>query len=218
MMAFLIPLLLLAIMSIIYVYVAQETERAFLASKYDEVKNEVGMIAAAANADPDDPWDSHEDNIREFMKFLDAKPFTFAAAYKPDAGELTLMTERDNATNLDPRTFDVFMDAIYTAEQGELVFDFTPEGMDTRAMHLYFEWVPNYSKPTEKYLLVAAVSRYSVTIKVPYWITLAPLVGVALAFLVCVWAIILKVGLGHVSGMRIVDLVYGKWRSTKRGG
>ena len=155
--------------------------------------------------------------ILHFMKYLDAKPLTFAAAYLPHAGELTLLTERDYATNFDPRNFEVFMDAISQDDEGSMIIGFTPDGGEHRDMYLFFMWVPDYSEPTERYLLVAAVSRFSITIKLERWVTLAPLVGVVALFFICCWVIYLKVKLGHIRDMRNGKTLSDKYRPVERG-
>ena len=211
------PLVFLIVLIALNVLVTSATQENLLDNKFEEVKNELGMIAAAVNADPADPWHSHEDNILHFMAFLDAKPLTFAAAYMPEGTDLKLLTERDNATNFDPREFDVFTDAVRENDMGSLVIGFTPTNGGYRDMHLYYMWVPDYSAPHERYLLVAAVSRFSITIKLGRWITIANLAGVIFNFLLCCYNIFYKTSLGHVSGMRLGNVLAAKFRPLDRG-
>ena len=189
-------------LTLINIGVETATTQNLLENKCEEVKNELGMIAAAVNADPTDPWDSHKDNILHFMAFLDAKPLTFAAAYAQSGSDLLLMTKRDNATNFDPRNFNAFRDAIKKNDDGEVVIGFTPTGGVYRDMYLYYMWVPDYSEPHERYLLVAAVSKFSITVKLARWVTIANLFGTVINVLLCLWNMRWKVILGHISDWR----------------
>ena len=240
--ALLFPLLFLFALTTLYIYVGSATNQNLLDNKIEEVKNELGMIAAATNANPADPWHSHEDNILQFMKFLDAKPLTFAAAYFPEGEKLRdesrdgsgdgsgsssgdtskvsglkLLTERDNATNFDPREYVAFIEAVGAHDEGSLILGFTPTGGEYRDMHLYFLWVPDYSGPQERYLLVAAVSKFSITIKLARWITTAPLFGVIVLMLLCGWLIYLKMELGHIIGSRRGTTLADKHRPVDWG-
>ena len=206
-LAFLIALIVL------YTYVGSATQKNLLDNKCAEVENELGMIAAAVNADPDEPWDSHRKNIVDSMGWLDKQPFTFAAMYAPEGEELTLLTERDNATNFDPREFDVFNRAISKNDRGSLVIGFTPTGMKYRDMHLYYLWVPDYSWMPERYLLVAAVSEYSITVKLAQWITIALQAGVIVLSAFFGWLFYLKVELGVIIAMRKGNTLKDKHRS-----
>ena len=215
--ALLVPAAFLIMLCFLNALITAEINKNLLDNKREEIHNELGMIAAAVNADPNDPWDSHKENILQFMKFLDAKPLTFAAAYLQDGSDLLLMTERDNATNFDPRNFTEFREKIKKQDVGEIVIGFTPTGGVYRDMYLSFVWVPDYSESHERYLLVAAVSKFSITIKLNRWVSIALLVGVIACTLVLGWLIYCKLVLGHISGMRWGDTPKQKHRPLDRG-
>ena len=199
----------------LFTFIRSASQKNVLDNKFEEAVHELGMLAAAVNADPDRPWYSHNLNLLKSIEYLDELPFTFAALYMPYNTRLHLASKRDNATNFDPREFEAFNEAVREQVSGELIIGFTPIGMKYRDMHLYFRWMPEYSKPSERYLLVVAVSEYSITIKLSVWISYAlQSISIPLA-LFFGWVLYLKLELGAIIAMRKGDTLKDKHRCAQ---
>ena len=166
-----------------------------LHEKYVETMNCVNLLGAAVNADETRSSQDHEHNIREYVAALDALPLTFAGAYTVDG---TLITNRDMATNFDPWAYEEFSSAVADNTSGELVLGFTPEGAPYRDMRLYYSKMPTYAPAEDQYLVVTAVSEYSVVSKIPGWVSIGSWLVIVPLFGIGMFVVLQSVPLGYV--------------------
>ena len=179
-----------------------EINDTLLHGKMLEVEHIVDVIAAASEANPSRTWGHHLSNIKDSVGYLDELPLVFAAAYMPTNNGLEIITRRDNATTFSPLVYPEFLTAVKNSERGELVIGFHPDGGLYRDMHLYFRWMPLYSPPDERYLVVTAVSEFSITIKVADWVLSTPLRNTIMTGLICLWNIIMSLRMGKIWSKR----------------
>jgi len=180
-----------------------------LKEKYEEIINAVDMLEAAVDANPKREWQEHERNIRDSVEFMDKLYQVYAAAYKPVGDNIVLITERFYETSpLEPFDSKDFRDAIILQEKGTLTIGYAPENQTYREMLLYFRWMPVYTSPNERYLVVAGVSQYSVTVSISLWVSIGQWVSMAITFLLNAWLIILLIRLGYIYEQRGEN----KWR------
>jgi hypothetical protein len=170
------------------------------------------MLAAVVDADLNREWFDHERNIQNSMEFLDRLYQVYGSAYKIADGQLVLITERFYETSpFEPLEFPEFWDAIFTQESGSLIIGYTPEGQDYRDLHLYFRWMPLYFPADERYLVIAGVSKDSITSTLALWVSIGQWVSMAITFLINAWLITLLARLGYIYEERDGD----KWRDRK---
>jgi hypothetical protein len=187
----LIPVVFLLFNAFYNLYVIRSIKDVLLEEKYIETVNSIDMLGAAVDANNSRYWEDHEQNISASINFMDNLPMVFAAAYKPVDGVYTLITEREYSTNFDPMVYSEFIKAIKTQTSGGVVVGFTPEGGDYRKLHLNFRYMPTYSPPEERYLVVTGVSHYSVMVHVPTIFTFGQWVSTLITFAINVWLIAL---------------------------
>jgi len=193
-------------------YAVKEIRQTLLKEKYIEVVNIVDMLSAAVEANPERHWSEHEQNIKDSIEYFDTLPQIFAAAYKVIDGELIIFTKRVYETSpLEPLERPEFIEAVFSNEQGSIVIGDTPENQQYRDVYLYYRWMPIYSAPNERYLIVTGVSYYSVSSAVPLWVSVGQWVSMGITFAINTGLIILLVRLGYIYESRQGD----KWR--KRG-
>ena len=201
----LLPIVILLLNAFYFQYATKNIEDTILQEKYLETVNHVNMLAAAVEANETRFWLDHEKNIVDSVAFIDRLPLTFAATYKPVNGMHMLISERDDATNFDPRVYPEFREAVATQDNGKLHVRFTPANGRPRDMYLYFTHMPMYSPPEQRYLVVTAVSKYSVISSVPAWVSAGQWVSMIITFFLNMWLIVLVVRLGVVNEQRGAD-------------
>jgi len=195
---FFLALLFLIVNSYWNLHSARLIDEALLEEKLIETINCVDMLCAAIDANPELDWWYHEENIKVAMTFADSMPMTFAAAYKPVDSELVLITERDYATNFEPFLFEEFLTAIDSKESGELILGFTPENGKYRDVRIYYRWLPAYSPDGEQYLVVAGVSKYSVTVSISAIFTIGQWISTIILTILFLIFIYLDAVLGYI--------------------
>ena len=67
----------------------------------------------------------------------------------------------------EPMDYPEFIEAIHTQEAGGLAIRYASENQVGMDLRVYFRWMPLYSSASERYLLVAAVSRHSIVTEIP---------------------------------------------------
>jgi len=195
----LVPIIFLVANGIYFRHAAKEIQNALLSEKYREAVDIVDMLAAAVEANAERRWLDHEQNMVASVEFIDRLYQVYAGAYKPVGGELALVTERHYETSpFEPFDFAEFAEMAAARESGDLVVGYAPEAQPYRGLHLYFRWMPLYSPPGERYLVVAGVSQYSVTSTIPLWVSAGQWVSMALTFAINVSLILLIARLGYI--------------------
>ena len=176
----------------------REIQDALLREKYVESMHSVDMLATAVEANKERTWLEHELNIRESVGFLDTIYEVYAGAYKPDNnGGLELISQRTvHSSAFDPMVYDEFTKAIYETESGTMAAWFGVGTQYERLYYLYYKWMPLYSPPDQRYLVVAGVSVYSVESAIPIWVSAGQWVSTIITFGLNTWLIILLVRLG----------------------
>jgi len=208
----LIPIVVLVFNAVYFQYATKEIKAAMLQEKFVEVKNELNMLAAAVEANPERIWLDYEKNIVDSVEFLDMLYQVYGAAYKLVDGEFSLITERYFETSIfEPLDFPEFIQSILTEESGSIVIGYAPERQNYRELHLYFRWMPIYSPQNERYLVIAGVSELSVVTEIPLLVSIGLWVSTAVTFLLNVWLIILLTRLGYIYDQRKDE----KWRSGR---
>lgn len=209
----LLPLVFLILNAFYFMYASKEIQDALLREKYDEIIDSIDMLAAAVEASTERDWQEHELNICKSIEFLDQLYQIYAVVYKPIDGYNVLISERlyENLP-FDPFDFFDFSSAISKQDHGTLTIGYTPENQTYREMHLYFRWIPLYSSPDERYLVVAGVSQYSVTVSVNLWVAVGQWISMAITFAINLWLIILITQLGYIYEQRGEN----KWRRSDK--
>ena len=164
----LMPVIFLILNACYFMYASKEIQNALLREKYDEAVGLVEMLSSAVEANTERIWLDHEQNIRDSVEFMDRLYQVYAGAYKLVDDEPVLITERFYETSIfEPFDFIEFTDAVMTQDSGSLIIGYTPKEHIYRELHLYFKYMPLYSPPNERYLVIAGVSKYSVTSAIP---------------------------------------------------
>ena len=188
----LLPILFLVAGALFFRFANREIQNALLQEKYVEIVHSVDMLAAAVEANPGRLWQDHERNITDSVEYLDQLYQVYAAAYRPVDGGFTLITERFYETSpFEPFDFCEFTDAINGQDSGGIVIGYAPEGQAYRELYIYFRWMPLYSQPDERYLVIGGVSVHSVTVSVPQWVSAGQLANMGVTFALQIFCVLL---------------------------
>jgi len=177
---------------------------ARLEEKYIEVKNGVDRIAKAVNASDQVYWELHEEHIITSVTDIDSLDQVYAAAYKFDGENLHLITTRiyderdyENTEVLTPINYEE-AGVIFNGQQsGRFEIGYTPSYQKWRKMLIYYRWMPSYSAPDEKYIVLAGVTEYSIQTQIPALHTFGMCVSTALVALLFFIFILLDTKLGY---------------------
>jgi len=189
----LIPVVFLIFNAVYFMYATKEIEDTLLQEKYEDIIHAVDMLGMAVDANTGREWLGHDQNIRESVEYLDTLYQVYSAAYQPDSnGNLDLFTQRTvYSTPFDPMIYADFRKAISEQESGKLSVWFGIGTPYERQLHLYFRWMPLYSSTNERFLVVAGVSKYSVSSAVPMWVSVGEWASTVVTFALNVWLIVL---------------------------
>ena len=170
-----------------------EIKQALLQEKHAEITHCVDMLGAAVDANIYRDWEAHQRNIVDSVEYLDNLYQVYAGAYKETPDGLVLITDRQFETSIfEPFDYPEFVAAV-TEERGSLVIGYTPEQQEYRELHLYFRWMPSYSDPSERYLVVAGVSEHSVTAQVSEWASVEQIASILISLVLNVVLVVLVV-------------------------
>ena len=195
----LIPILLTVGICIYFRLLIPNINSALLDEKFTEKQRAVDRIAEDVDefiaADADWGVYNYERILSHSMASEDAQPFTFAALYNYEL--VNLSARHPSYTSaFEPLLYPAFRALATAEESGTFIMPFTPEGEPERNMHIYFRWVPTDPTLEHRYLLIVAISNYSVTNHVAAWVSTGGLAVVVLTSIlnVIMVAIITKAG------------------------
>ena len=205
----LVPILFLLVNALYFKKASQEINRALLEKKYNEVVAQVNMLAASVEADEARTWQEHERNIIDSVEYLDKQYQVYAVAYVPDERGLELITRRHYETSpFNPFEYGEFKASIKGSDSGKITIGYTPENQVYRDLHIYYRWMPVYSSPAERYLVVGGVSEHSVTVPIAEWVSMGQIISMLATFAINMALILLVIRLGRIYDRRGGD----KWR------
>ena len=155
-------------------FITQEIPRVLLAEKFEEKQQAVDGIAGDIDGliQRDSDWGTYDYEwmLAQRMAAEDAKAFTFAALYSEALDNLSAR-HPSYTSAYEPLELPEFRGQVQIQEHGTAVLPFTPEGQPERDMHIYFRWVPTDTELEHRYLLVVAISEYSITNSISEWVS-----------------------------------------------
>jgi hypothetical protein len=201
-------------------------DKAQLEEKFTDTQDHIDGVCAIVDdmIRADDDWNQYdyERILRQEIERLDNKPFIFACLYDSDLNIVSTREASYAATPFLPRTYPEFMTAVRDVEfdmsdpeavdAGSLVLSFTPSGARERDMYVYFRWVPTNDLLNDRYLAVAAVSKYSLTVNVTSTIGRNLMIQCGILFVSEIALTILMTRLGSVWRSRDIKRVGGRHR------
>jgi hypothetical protein len=190
-------------------WVTREVNTALLNEKYLEKKHDIGILAETIDGflAADEDWNIYDYTkaIAGVTEYIDGLPMTFAAAYRDEGDGLTPVSGRTasyEASPFDPLSDPEFLIAIKDNENGELTILFEPEGEELREMFVYFKWIPTDPELSNRFLVVAAVSSYSISTPMASWVSIGQWISMGVTFALELMLVILLVRLGHIYEQR----------------
>jgi len=110
---------------------------------------------------------------------------------KSDLDNYVLVTDRDYTVIFNPFNYSEFKHLITNQNSGNFIVGFTPDfgenagkNIDT---YIYFRWMPHYSPENEQFLVVGAVSKYSIQTQIASWVFTGLWVCLIVYAIYCMW-------------------------------
>jgi len=97
------------------------------------------------------------------------------------------------------------VEAVRIHEKGNAVIRFQPTDQPILEVHLYYQWLPLYAPPEERYLVIVGVSQLSVDTAIPTWVSIGQWVSGGIMFLISSACILLLTRLGYIYTRRVGD-------------
>jgi len=201
----LIPLIFLILNAVYYRYMMAEINNKLLQEKFNQVAADVDILGQSitefVNTDHDWGVYDYADKVSNLTTAIGALPHTVAEVYQQTGDGLIMLSQKTTDTeerSFDPRRYQQFNAAVAKQEQGQMVLDFTAGRQKPQPMYLYFRWIPTGPKFENRFLVVVAVSRQSVTTPMALWVSIGQWASMAITFLLETWLVLLVSSLGRV--------------------
>ena len=210
-----IPILICAGFILYNAGVSREITETLLNEKFEEKMQTIDGIAGDIDGliQKDNDWDTYDYEwmLAQRMTTEDEKPYTFAALYSEGLDNLSAR-HPSYTSAYEPLEISEFRGQVQIQESGIAVLPFTPEGQPERDMHIYFRWVPTDDQLEHRYLLVVAISKYSITNKVTDWVGWGAIAQTIYTFIVTVFMTLIITRGGTFLGKRTGPTV---WRGKQ---
>ena len=136
-----------------------------LDEKHKQIVNFVELLTKNVDGDAKRGREGYVATIREQTEYIDRMLQIYAAAYRLQGDKLILITDRHFETSaFEPLDFPGLVEAVTRpgADKGGFVAGYMPEGQGYRELRLYYRWMPTVPDVSERYLVLAGVSEYSI--------------------------------------------------------
>ena len=213
----LIPFLLVACLAGLMSFSTEVIQDLLLREKIIEIQNLVGTVNAAIDAT--NVEEVVESIITKTVEYVDMLPLVYAGAFQRNGNELTLITERDYATDFDPLLHQIFWDEVMNNENGSFIIGIAPrsgqgEQLPYRDIHFVYKWTPSFLDSDERYLVIAGASKYSVQVAIPAVVHLGNWFGIFAIFVLSIWLLYMIVR----QALRVEKIKTAFDRYQKNGG
>jgi hypothetical protein len=168
----LLMLVMLLAANVFYGRIAErEIQDALIMERFNQLVNTLDMLTIATNAAYERGDTDCTGIVRDSMEYVDDLYQVYAAAYiVGENNEMELITYRKFETSIfDPFDYPEFNTLVSQQKTGKIAIGYTPEEQDYRELNIYFSWLPTRPDMASKYLVIAGVSKDSVTTMVSYW-------------------------------------------------
>ena len=171
---FLLPITIMISFSLFFYQVLEEVNLELLHEKFVEKRTNINLIGTQIDRfiEIDADWEQYDYQsiIAYNMQYIDELPMTFAAAYDEHFNPLSERSLSYEDAPFEPTVFPEFIRAAIDNENGELILKFKPTNDAERDMHVYYRWVPSNPSLNNRFLIVVAISKYSITTASAKWI------------------------------------------------
>ena len=174
---FLIPITVMILSSVFFSMLRKQGETSLINEKFAEKKLEVAMMANHADAfiAKDNDWGQQHDYYQQSLVFdmeaLDKQNQTYAVVFDSNLKQLSKQDFYNGG--FDPMLYPSFLDAVRVNDMGDMVFHYTPA--DTAAngperdVYVHYRWIPTGSSYQDRFLVVVAISKYTIVTKTAGW-------------------------------------------------
>ncbi|MDR2656776.1 MAG: hypothetical protein LBB86_03005 [Oscillospiraceae bacterium] len=165
--AMVLPVALMIVLAFLFMFNLQDYQQAIYSEKLiekrlnlDMIANEVDRLIADGRS-----WQGHYefflDTARINMEMLDATYMTYAAVLDADLVNVTYRTLSESAA-FEPANYQEFVEAVRSNDAGSISLWFEGEDIVGREMNVYYRWIPSDNTLPGRFLIVDAISAYSV--------------------------------------------------------
>ncbi|MDR1263745.1 MAG: hypothetical protein LBK46_09705 [Oscillospiraceae bacterium] len=162
-----LPVALMIVLAFLFMFNLQEYHQVIYAEKLiekrlnlDMIANEVDRLIADGRS-----WQDHYEFFLETarinMEMLDATYMTYAAVLDADFVNVTYRTLSESIA-FEPADYPEFVEAARNNESGSISLWFESADVAGREMNVYYRWIPSDNTLPDRFLIVDAISAYSV--------------------------------------------------------
>jgi hypothetical protein len=167
----LLPVVFLLLNAFFFEKVTEQIKITIMNEKRIEVENHVRMLAAAVEQDKDRPWINHEQTLIKAVNSIEERPAIFACMYKRVGDHWNAVSAHSDDIELNPFTYSEFRVMIAENESGSVEVPYARDGQKEQTWCIYFQYLPMYKQPENRYLVVTGISEQSVATTIPMWVS-----------------------------------------------
>ena len=194
-----VPMLISIGFGILNGYVSREAKAKLLEEKFVEKIRAIDRIAGDIDFFADTVgWGAlglNEQILSRSMADEDAQPMTYAALFT-ETFENVSARSPSYSSAFEPLEDSAYCGFVRSNDSGVYLMPYTPADAPEREMHIYHRWVPSDNRLEGRYLLIVAISEYSITNNLASWVNASLLSQTAYLFVttICLTLLIVKAG------------------------
>ena len=198
-----LPILLMIAFIAFFIYIGNENQKNLLSEKFEEKKQEVAMMAYQMDniLKMENDWQSrhsyYQTTLIYNMELLNRSNWTYAAVFDSKLNQLSRQVNYDGG--FDPLSYPDFKTSIQTSEIGDKLYHFDPTVGPARDVYLHYRWIPTGGEYSDRFLVVVAISKYSIVTQTSTWYQLG---AIALTVTTTILNLIIIVALTRLADER----------------
>ena len=175
----LVPTFVAVLVLFFFLLLQNEIERMLLSEKMVEKAGSIDLITEQADsfARHNGGWDTgHEvylDTLLASIEMIDRMPMTYAALFDKDLRNVSARSPSYEGSPFEPNMNPKFVEAVRANDSGDFQMPFTPPGAQEREMYIHYRWLPSDEGVTNRFLVVVAISRYTINTSIASWTHIA---------------------------------------------
>ena len=194
---FLLPLAIMITFTLFFSNMTKAYEKSLLDEKFEEKKLTVAAIANHTDAfiKLDDDWVEEHEYYKQSLIFdmevLDTAYMTYAVVFDEN---LRQVSEQHNYSGgFDPMIYPRFKNEVHENDIGDTIIHYKPVIGIERDVYVHYRWIPTGREFNDKFLVVIAISKQTITTQIAAWIkvgsivliTVTTLLNIAMVLVIC---------------------------------
>ena len=191
----LVPTIIAILVLLFFGMLQKEIELMLLSEKVVEKAGSIDMITEQAdrfvlhNGKWDENYEIYLDTLLGSVEMIDRLPMTYAAVFDHALQNVSARSPSYEGSPFEPNADLGFIQAVQANDSGDYELPFTPPGAEERTMYIHYRWLPSDAATVNRFLVVVAISRFTINTRIATWTHIAAIgfVAAALVLTLFLW-------------------------------